>query len=183
MERRRAVTAFTTSLLVLAISEEVWYGVATELQQKPMQGQASDLELYLPFAGALPSRCPQHRRTHTTVQWRTTDTLVLDHPEIEVFPDNAVTTKELIAAECAMICARQCTRNRLLLSMHRFSSMLQDAHHEGQVLTPSTNTDFNITGTLGSKPILGKSAQETQTPHPIRPSITRMRRTTRSYFS
>ena len=30
MERRRAVTAFTTSLLVLAISEEVWYGVATE---------------------------------------------------------------------------------------------------------------------------------------------------------
>ena len=37
------------------------------LQQKPMQGQASDLELYLPFAGALPSRCPQHRRSHTTV--------------------------------------------------------------------------------------------------------------------
>ena len=109
--------------------------------------------------------------------------MVLDDPEIEVFPDNAVTTKELIAAECAMICARQCTRNRLLLSMHRFSSMLQEAHHEGQVLTPSTNTYFNLTGNLGSKPILGKSAQETQTPHTIRRSMRRMRRTTRGYFS
>ena len=107
------------------------------LQQKPTQCKASGtLEVYLPFARALPSQCPQHRRTHTTVQWRTSDTLVLDHPEIELFPDNAVTTKELIASECAMCCARQFTRNRLLLSMHRFSSMFQRAHHEGQYSLP-----------------------------------------------